>query len=128
MPALNFMRRGDGRQRDAAGRGVLTSGHALRRAHRAGAARGVLDGQFPAFDGAAHQHFVEHRGAAGPDLLHEREVRQLEAGRIRRSQGWNDDIRIGPLPLTVTLPRAKDIAQTRNSDEAYLEISKGGML
>ena len=34
----------------------------------------------------------------------------------------------GPLPLTVTLPREKDIAQARNSDEAYFESSKGGML
>ena len=34
----------------------------------------------------------------------------------------------GPLPLTVTLPRPKDIAHARNSDEAYFEISKVGML
>ncbi len=41
---------------------------------------------FQPFDGAAHQHFIQHRRAAGPDLLHEREVGQLEAGRVRRPQ------------------------------------------
>ena len=34
----------------------------------------------------------------------------------------------GPLPLTTTLPRENDIAQARNSDEAYFEISNVGML
>src|ERR1039457_5049916 len=42
---IEFMRRGDGWQCDAAGRSVLAGGHAFRRAHRAGAAWRVLDGE-----------------------------------------------------------------------------------
>ena len=91
---IEFMRRGDGRQRDAAGRGVLAGGDAFHRAHRAGAARRVLDRQLPALDRAAHQHFVQHRRATGPDLLHEREVGQLEAGRVRGAQRRNDGVRV----------------------------------
>ena len=34
----------------------------------------------------------------------------------------------GPLPLTVTLPRPKDIAHARISDDAYFESSYVGML
>jgi len=123
MPALNSCGRGDGWQCDAAGRSVLAGGDALHRAHRTGAARRVLDRELPAFDRAAHQHFVQHRGTAGPDLLHEREVGQLQAGRVRRSQGRDDGVNVRTLPLTTTLPMEKDIAHARNSDEAYFESS-----
>src|ERR1017187_8974573 len=48
--------------------------------------------RLPVLDRAAHQHFVQHRRATRPDLLHERKVWQLEAGRVRRSQRRNDGV------------------------------------
>ena len=91
------MRRNGGGQRDPAGRSVHARRHAFHRAHRTGAAWRILDGELPSFDRAAHQHFVQHRRATRPDLLHEREIRQLEAGRIRGAQRRSDHIRVGAI-------------------------------
>jgi len=57
-------------------------------------------------------------------LLHKREVRQLDPGRIGGAQRRHNGVRVGRCAAGERhIPEENAITQARNSDEAYLEIS-----
>ena len=93
-PGIEFMRRRDRWQRDAAGRGVLASGHTFDRAHRARAARLFLIDSF--HDLTAQPTSISSSTAEPPGRIcctNEKYGNSRPVG-VRGSQGRNDDIRV----------------------------------